>query len=1643
MKKASIGHLFLLVLFTIFTLTSAYAQTITVGNVDPGPYGQGSTIAIPFHVTGGSCIQQNNKYNLYLSDASGNFVAGGKLIGSFTGFYTPFINGIIPNGTPAGAGYKVIVSSTSPVISSAASGAFSISASPAIKAAVNSSPIDAIKFPEVFGQCNGIDNTSFPFINASTPASATVTATFLNEQTQAFEGGNPSITTAGYNFIAHDNNYTVVVKAASGGIVATKAYELINNVVNSNIGNTGAPPVCLDAGSAPSTFNVNILNNFGIQNNYPGDTYLVKWGDGTQTSYTLCEIQALAGQITHNFTSSSCGITSNNNANSFEIDLQPVSPYCGAGTKSSTYTKILIKPVNKFSGPLVGCAGSPLTFTNISSPGPNPNSTTSTCLDNPNAQFEWLVDDVHAAFLTLHQNFVLPANTPAGLHTIKLRLLNGNCTADDYPQDVCIQNPPKLKFTLPAGPFCLSGGPLIPANTSIVDAGCNVNNPYTWTVSPATFTFSGGTNANSPQPEINFTAPGIYNIQLSITTATCGTMTTAKQSIVVDGPPVASLSADASLCGNNQTLSFDPNPGPTKTILTGTAQTQPTTYTWAVTGGAFSFQGGTNANSQYPQILFNDFATYAVKVTQQNSCGTTTATQNITFQQAPTVTAGAPQSICEGSQANLKGTIVGTVNSFQWVGGTGTFTAGRNQLITNYIPSAAEINAGKATLTLQATTALSAPCDIITSNITITIIPTDKVTSQPALSVCTGQALNYAITASDPVSTFTWTASVTSGTATGFTANGSGNIINDIINNTDPNTDAVVTYKITPKNSGCPGTVFTLSVTVNPLPKITAAPVNTSICSNQPANIILTSNIPNTSFTWTSTASAGITGNTDQTNPVANTDIQDVLVNNSTIPATVIYTITPYNGTCPGMPKTATITIQPLPVESVPGPDEEICFTAAYTLHGNNPTPGTGKWTQVSGPTVAVFSDDTNPNAKVTGLTSGKYQFSWTITAAPTCPPNSNVVNITIDKATAGGTTSGTSTVCADGNGGQISLSGQVGSILRWELSTDNGTTWQPIINTTTTQAYLNLTQTTQYRAISQSGICSTMASSVSTITVNQPTIAADAGKDQNICNQTSAILNGNDPSPFNGVWTQTAGPQVTIVNPASHQTQVTGLASGNVYTFVWTIKGLPPCADSQSSVNVNAAADITANFSQDKTRGCGSTTVTFINISTPNTSGSYLWDFGDGTTSVLTNPLPHTFAPSSDGKEVTYTITLTPTSNCGVKKAFTSEVKVSPQIPVAKLFPSQTTACGAFTLTAKNLSPGNNVQYDFYLTDVNGNILQHLPPLTDKTDAVFQPINPTKPTDYQVYVVATDLCGNTGQSVPITISGSPSAVSSLMQIKGNPQSVCLGNSVTFQNISSGGDRFTYTIYDADKNILTTIPADANDLNYIPTAAGRYYVSIIAGNNGCGDAPESPLRQFDVYPDPQPDFSFKLDNDYNVIFTNNTPGDGNTPPESLSYIWDFGDGSAPETGFEPKHHYDYNKSPFTATLTATNVASKCFGVTSKTIIVKFLGGIYLPNAFMPASSNSELNIFKAKGTGIKEWRMQIFNNFGQLIWETTSLDNNGSPIDGWDGTFKGNPVQQGVYVWQISATFANGSEWKGMSYNNSLPKRTGAIHLIR
>ena len=74
----------------------------------------------------------------------------------------------------------------------------------------------------------------------------------------------------------------------------------------------------------------------------------------------------------------------------------------------------------------------------------------------------------------------------------------------------------------------------------------------------------------------------------------------------------------------------------------------------------------------------------------------------------------------------------------------------------------------------------------------------------------------------------------------------------------------------------------------------------------------------------------------------------------------------------------------------------------------------------------------------------------------------------------------------------------------------------------------------------------------------------------------------------------------------------------------------------------------------------------------------------------------------------------------------------------------------------------------------------------------------------------------------------------------------------------------------------------------------------------------------------------------------------------------------------------------------------------------------IPNAFSP-NDDGHNDIFKAKEyQSIVEFHAYIFNRWGQKLFEWTN------PADGWDGTYNGSPVKDGVYYVLVKARGADG-----------------------
>jgi gliding motility-associated-like protein len=105
----------------------------------------------------------------------------------------------------------------------------------------------------------------------------------------------------------------------------------------------------------------------------------------------------------------------------------------------------------------------------------------------------------------------------------------------------------------------------------------------------------------------------------------------------------------------------------------------------------------------------------------------------------------------------------------------------------------------------------------------------------------------------------------------------------------------------------------------------------------------------------------------------------------------------------------------------------------------------------------------------------------------------------------------------------------------------------------------------------------------------------------------------------------------------------------------------------------------------------------------------------------------------------------------------------------------------------------------------------------------------------------------------------------------------------------------------------------------------------------------------------------------------------------------------------------------------------CEAAASIAIKVYRASDIFVPNAFTP-NGDGHNDVLRAIPVGIKEFSyFAVFDHWGQQVFFTANA------AAGWDGTFKGQRQEVGVYVWMAG----------GINYNGDKLARKGTVILIR
>lgn len=115
---------------------------------------------------------------------------------------------------------------------------------------------------------------------------------------------------------------------------------------------------------------------------------------------------------------------------------------------------------------------------------------------------------------------------------------------------------------------------------------------------------------------------------------------------------------------------------------------------------------------------------------------------------------------------------------------------------------------------------------------------------------------------------------------------------------------------------------------------------------------------------------------------------------------------------------------------------------------------------------------------------------------------------IGLQEQTLGGIVTGGTTICYGETSDILTLSGYIGSIIRWESSVAPFTNWIVIANTEQTYTSAALTETTRFRAVVKSGQYSEEASEYTEVVVVPLTVAGDVTGGATICEgETSGTL--------------------------------------------------------------------------------------------------------------------------------------------------------------------------------------------------------------------------------------------------------------------------------------------------------------------------------------------------------------------------------------------------------------------------------------------------------------------------------------------------------------------------------------------------------
>jgi gliding motility-associated-like protein len=871
-------------------------------------------------------------------------------------------------------------------------------------------------------------------------------------------------------------------------------------------------------------------------------------------------------------------------------------------------------------------------------------------------------------------------------------------------------------------------------------------------------------------------------------------------------------------------------------------------------------------------------------------------------------------------------------------------------------------------------------------SLTATVSPT---------SICGPQTVTLSVAGGFAIGTYTWSAPA------------SGGLVSTSGATVTANPTAATTYTVRYSDiNTCPGFPVTQTVAISfsttPSFPVTQSPAG-SLCTGESAT--LTASGGTGTYSWTpGTGLSSSTGSVVVTTPTA----------------TTTYTVTKTNGACSSF-SVITVNVNPAGSVAITPSLSTICAGQSVALTSGG-----------AGPFVWTASSGATPPSVATVTVSPTTTTTYTVLVGSGTCTSSAVATVSVSTTPAIAITPSLSTICL---GQSVALTSSGAGPFVWTAS--SGTTPPAVANVTVTP-----TTTTTYTVLSGTGTCT--ATAVATVSISTVPSISITPSLSTICSGQSVVLTSSGAGPF--VWTASSG-----ANPAAVGTVTVSPTVSTTYTV---LSGTGACtATAVAGVSVAPVAPIAITPSLSTI--CVGQTVTLNSSGT----GPFVWTASSGATPPAASSV--TVSPTTT---TTFTV-LSGTGTCTTSAVATVSVSTTSSISIIS---SGTVLCsgqsatltvvgnaGPFVWTAStgtNPAPNGTVTVNPNSTTTYS-VLAGAGTCTANavaTVSVLPVINPliiaTSPSVCLTKTVTLNAAAGTGltytwqptvaisgannnssvSAVPqttatviytVTVSNGVCSSSDTIQIKVlvapdiknvttlNNDTICVGGCVTFSANTTGSAPIFYQWY-YQSGVGTSSVGVAPEACY--PSAGNFSV-VATASNTCGV--DTLIKTNFVTVFDLPVLVVGGDTTINIGESATVYASG-----GLSYSWSpnlNGSIACPtcsSTVVQPTLTTQY--------IVVASNSIYCKVQDTVTVIVDInCGDFFIPNVFSPNGDGLN-DLINVHGRCISTFNLQIFNRWGEKVFETSSLS------ESWDGTFRGQKLDTGVFIYKADGVSIDGQEFK-------------------